>query len=99
MGYGYDNLSKKRFNFEKESEMFMIRTFDVIITVNDVMTEYFSQLDNKTCCKFVTVKNGFDPEDMKLPNKYKLKDINKLVFVYVGSFHPKTFHNLTRKRI
>jgi len=92
--YGYDNLSKKRFEFEKESEKYLVKTFDTLITVNDMETLYFSNLNNKTKCEFRTIRNGFDYDDIRLPSGYKRIQTDKLVFVYIGTLYENAMQSL-----
>ncbi len=94
VSYNYATLSEKRYVFEKKAEKSIVKFFDIIITVSNIETEYFSHLDEKTQSKFITIPNGFDSDDMKLPDEYEKKQADKLVFVYTGTFYQKAMPNL-----
>ncbi len=92
--FGYDSLSIDRYTFEKKSEQFVIQKFDTVITVHDNITSYFSKINNSSSCKFLTIKNGFDTDDMKIPEGYSKKKSEKQNFVFVGTFYLKALHIL-----
>ena len=88
--FGYDTLDQKRFQFEKQKEQEVVQGFDLIVSVAAPMTEYFKSLETKDQTeKFVTLPNGYDPDD------FLIKPISKMVnpkvtICFVGTLYGKT---------
>jgi glycosyltransferase involved in cell wall biosynthesis len=62
--YGYFELSSTRKLFEQEAEKAVVNSFDKVISVSDKMTEYFKKLRPDKPDNFITIPNGFDPDDV-----------------------------------
>lgn len=94
--YGFSELSLKRQKFEKEKELKVVKSYDYIITVADEMTSYFKQIALSDENRFLTINNGFDPEDYKIENAAGVTKAKKIRFVFIGTFYRKATHHLTR---
>lgn len=78
-------ISEKRKRIEKKIEKETILMADKVITTIDSITNYFSSLT--VADKFVTISNGFDPEDFNDPEDLPADDQGKIRFVYAGTLY------------
>lgn len=95
--YGFESLSKKRIAIEKQKEREVIEGYDYVISVADEMTAYFKKLHASLPSKFVTIKNGFDPEDYdeihENGKENQFLNSDTLKFVFTGSFYKGAVHH------
>ncbi len=88
--YGYDSLTPDRFSYEKNIEKEVISGFDLIVCVADVMTNYFKSIvPNSPDEKFITVPNGYDPDEAVTSTGSK-RDSRKTQIALVGTLYGKT---------
>lgn len=90
--FGYDQISGKRFQFEKHKEQTVIERFDAVVTVADEMTEYFKTHDVGQSTHFQTLINGFDQDDYASLIPKRSEDLLHLVFV--GTLYHKTIDHV-----
>ena len=94
--YGLSSMSPERQAFERAAEKTVVDTADVVVSVADEMTDYFRQLSPSSKAKFITIKNGFDPDDFE-QQKNSLRpesDRGKLKLIFVGSIYDKALHHV-----
>lgn len=78
-------MSLKRKRIEKILEKETVLLSDKVITTMESMTDYFSSLS--VANKFVTISNGYDPDDfLNIPMDANGKK-DKIVFVYAGTMY------------
>lgn len=90
--YGYSSLSKERFDYEVNLEKESLSNYQLVLTVNSTLTNYFQNLYPKLKC--ITLPNGFDDEssiDFNGNELFKL-DSNKINIVFSGSFYDNAFY-------
>lgn len=63
--FGYEGLSGKRMELEQMMEKAMSESADYITGVADDMVNFFTTEYGVTSKKTLTIRNGFDPEDIK----------------------------------
>jgi glycosyltransferase involved in cell wall biosynthesis len=86
--FGYATLEKNRFSVEKEAERKVAQSYDYIVSVADDMGTYFMTEYQVPVHKILTIKNGFDMEDIP-PSK---ADGNpKKSIVFTGNLYEKAF--------
>jgi len=87
--YGFQSLSEKRKNFERQSESTVFKSFNKVFTVNDYLTDYFKSRYSPTFDQFYTLPNGFDEDELNISQR---EVTNKVTFVFAGSFYDNTHH-------
>jgi hypothetical protein len=78
-------MSLKRKRYEKKLEKETVLLADKVITTMDSMTNYFSSLS--VADKFVTISNGYDPDDFGNITIEEQPKKDKIVFVYAGTLY------------
>ena len=78
-------MSLRRKRYEKELEKETVLLADKVITTMESMSNYFSSLS--VANKFLTVSNGYDPDDFSGIKETGMKDKDKIVFVYAGTLY------------
>lgn len=98
--FGFTNLKKDRFEYERSLEKKVIQGYDKIIAVSKEMGNHFEECLGKELFKnkFFLLPNGFDKEDFK---DVKLKIGNssgkdKIKIVFAGTFYDKSTHVLEK---
>ncbi len=91
--YGYELLSEKRKIFEKKAEETVVRSFHKIVSVSGQMNEYFKQAYQVPETKFLTIHNGFDPDDYhNVPPIPVLPVKDYIECIFTGTFYKKANH-------
>jgi glycosyltransferase involved in cell wall biosynthesis len=84
--HGFKNLSENRLNYEVALEDEVLQKADKIITVSEEMTEKLIHRGVTDASKFLTINNGFDPDDL-LTFELKEKTSDTIEFIYAGSLY------------
>ena len=88
--YAFDTMSAKRLQHEKNIESKVFSSYDKVITVSDVITNGYKNMYPNTNSKFVTLNNGFDPNEnasVEIPQLEMSQE--KVNLVFTGSFYDK----------
>lgn len=85
--FGYSGLDPKRLAVEKRAEKITANLFDKIVSVADDMGEYFLKEYTLALSKILTIKNGFDPED--IPAQMPANNGKKTI-VFTGNLYEKS---------
>jgi hypothetical protein len=78
-------MSLRRKRAEKILEKETVLLSDKVITTMESMTDYFSSLS--VANKFVTISNGYDPDDFSDITIDQSEESDKIVFVYAGTLY------------
>lgn len=85
---GFDKLSKKRLDFEKKMERFVFEKANYVVSVNDYLTKIYEKKYPQLKNKFLTIPNGFDPDELDIIQTKEINSQNELNFVLAGSLYP-----------
>lgn len=85
--FGYSALDPKRLMIEKTAEKVTSNLFDKIVSVADDMGEYFIREYGIAHSKTLTIKNGFDLED--IPER-RADNSGKKMIVFTGNLYEKS---------
>ena len=88
--YGYSSLSKSRFDYEVNIEKSCLSNYQLILTVNSTLTDYFHQLYPNNKC--VTLPNGFDDNFSQVSKNTVKLESDKINIVFSGSFYDNAFY-------
>lgn len=83
--HGFKDLKKKRLEYELSLENEVLINADIIITVAEDMTQKLIDRNVTDPLKFITINNGFDPEDIFSFEKKQTDE--KINFIYAGSLY------------
>lgn len=86
MGYWFKDMPPKRQKVEKGIEKYTVTNADVVYTVNETMTDYFTSIASSKV-KVKTIRNGYDTDDFNDMLPVKRVDKGKLKFVYAGMLY------------
>lgn len=84
---GFADLSKKRMSFEKEMEAFSISKADMIVSANDYLTKLFQKRYSKQQGKFLTISNGYDPDESTNAVSEHIQKNNTIRFILTGTLY------------
>ncbi|MES2513957.1 MAG: hypothetical protein V4580_07415 [Bacteroidota bacterium] len=84
---GFDKISKRRMNFEKQMERYVIQNADHIISANEYLTHIFQTKYPKEAGKFSTIINGYDKTEIPQRANQITTNINELNFVLAGTLY------------
>lgn len=86
--YGFGTISSKRFKLEQEWEKSVFKNYDGVISVNEAITQYFQSIYSLSAKKFITIPNGYDPNEMDLLEDPGIEfDPKNLNLLFAGSFY------------
>ena len=84
--YRYRERSRKRRLAHRRLEQEILETADMVIGVTERQTEILANHVPLEGHKFVTITNGFDPDDFAGPEPHKDEDEGRFVLAHVGRF-------------
>lgn len=90
--FGFLTISDKQREYELSLQKKVIDNYDKVISVSDEMNGYFKTLGDYPGNKFVTIENGFDPDDFVEETRESQFRREKLKFVFTGTLYGKTQH-------
>jgi len=98
--FGFTSLTDERFKYEVMMEASVVKGYDRITAVSAEMGIYFKDFlpDRELDKKFVSIPNGFDPEDFgnaALVN-VEARNSEKVTVVFSGTFYIKSVHVFKR---
>jgi len=89
----YHEPSAHRRAAHRRLEQEILETADVVVGVTPRQTEILSDHVPDRRAKFVTITNGFDPDDFEVASRRSLRSDDRFTLTYVGRF------DLTRTRV
>jgi glycosyltransferase involved in cell wall biosynthesis len=84
---GFDLLTDERREFEHVLEQKVIDRADTILTVADPMTTYLEGKRVNEATKFITLPNGYDPDDMPVAASRSRRSDQKIRFILTGTLY------------
>ena len=86
--FGIASLSDERKKHEAELEKYVATQSDTVITVAERMTAYYIETFPLSRTKFITLHNGYDPDEFPKPEIKNNSSVLKLIFA--GTLYPGT---------
>jgi glycosyltransferase involved in cell wall biosynthesis len=86
--FGFDKMSLVRMNFEKKMEKEVILRANYVVSVNDYLTQIFTNKYPYVKDKFITICNGFDHDDIINTVEKSNSKKESFDFILAGSLYP-----------
>lgn len=94
--YGFPDLNKKRFDFEKKSEYTVIEKFDSVLVPSDEMKNYLIKSYPKFSNKFLLIPHCFDEDDIVVKQKNPSNSVRLLFYGTLYDNLDKVFDDLAK---
>jgi hypothetical protein len=86
--FGFDTISPARMNFEKKMEKEVMLRANYVVSVNDYLTQIFKGKYPILKDKFITIFNGYDPDEIIVSDEVKNSKKDSIDFILTGSLYP-----------
>lgn len=86
-GYGYNSLSKKKFDFEKKMEAFVLEKSDIIFCPVEIMKAKLEALYPSFKHKIKVLPHGFDKEGIKQHDGNRFKNNKAIKLIFIGTLY------------